>query len=125
MAPRIQRSACSSSATATPYESGRGAPRANDAETVPRSLSDTQGDDAMKHLVKHLWTSHLGRLVLLTMPLLLAVAAPVRAQHVVTTNEMYPITGLYQYTPSAPCSCSGPSDAVNLRGVLHMMVQAQ
>jgi hypothetical protein len=68
---------------------------------------------------------HLGRLVLLTMPLLLAVAAPVHAQHVVTTNEMYPITGPYIYTPSAPCGCSGPSDAVNLRGVLHMLVQAQ
>jgi len=68
---------------------------------------------------------HLGRLALLTLPLLLAVAAPVHAQHVVTTNEMYPITGPYDYTPTVPCGCSGPSDAVNLRGVIHMMVQAE
>jgi len=75
--------------------------------------------------MKYLWTSHLGRAALLTMPLLLAVAAPVHAQHQVTTNEAYPITGVYDYTPSVPCGCSGPSDAVNLHGVLHMMVQAQ
>jgi hypothetical protein len=82
----------------------------------------------MRHLhlaMRYLWTPHLGRLVLVTMPLLLAVAAPVRAQHQVTTNEEYPITGVYDYTPSVPCGCSGPSDVVNLRGVLHMMVQAQ
>src|SRR5207247_9004486 len=53
------------------------------------------------------------------------LAAPVHAQHVVTTNEMYPITGPYDYTPPVPCGCSGPSDAVNLRGVIHMMVQAE
>src|SRR5436190_7847178 len=53
------------------------------------------------------------------------LAAPVHAQHVVTTNEMYPITGPYDYTPTVPCGCSGPSDAVNLRGVIHMMVQAE
>src|SRR6266446_5136822 len=52
------------------------------------------------------------------------LATPVHAQHVVTTNEMYPITGPYDYTPTVPCGCSGPSDAVNLRGVIHMMVQA-
>ena len=75
--------------------------------------------------MRHLWTSRLGRVVLLTMPLLLGVAAPVRAQHQVTTNEEYPIIGVYSYTPSVPCGCSGPSDAVKLRGVLHMMVQAQ
>src|SRR5437773_11066122 len=68
---------------------------------------------------------HLVLLALLTLPLLLAVAAPVHAQHVVTTNEMYPITGPYDYTPTVPCGCSGPSDAVNLRGVIHMMVQAE
>jgi hypothetical protein len=71
-------------------------------------------------------TSHLGRLVLLTMPLLLAVAAPVHAQHIVTTNEMYPITGPYVYTPPTPCGCfAGTSDTVTLRGVFHMMTQAE
>ena len=82
----------------------------------------------MRHLhlaMRYLWTSHLGRVLLLTMPLLLAVAAPVHAQPQVTTNEEYPLTGPYNYTPSVPCGCSGLSDNVELRGVLHMMVQAQ
>jgi hypothetical protein len=66
----------------------------------------------------------LGRLVLLTLPLLLAVATPVRAQHQVTTSRMYPITGGHTYYPPTPCSClSGPSDFVTLSGVIHVLTQ--
>ena len=76
--------------------------------------------------MRHLWTSYLGRLALLTMPLLLAFAAPAHAQHQVTTSRMYPITGGHVYTPPAPCSCfSGTSDAVTLSGVIHMLTQVQ
>jgi len=76
--------------------------------------------------MKHLGTSRLGRLLLLTMPLLLAVAAPVHTQHPVTTSRMYPITGGHIYTPPNPCSCfPGPSDVVTLTGVIHMMTQVE
>jgi len=76
--------------------------------------------------VKHLWTSRLGRLVLLTMPLLVTVAAPVHAQNPVTTSRMYPITGGHIYFPPTPCSCfSTSSDAVTLSGVIHVLTQVQ
>ena len=76
--------------------------------------------------MKHRRPSPLGRLVLLTMPLLLAVAAPVRAQHPVTTSRMYPITGEHIYTPPGPCSCfPTPSDAVTLSGVIHVVTRVE
>ena len=76
--------------------------------------------------MNHYRPSSLGRLVLLTVPLLLAVAAPVRAQHQVTTSRMYPITGGHTYSPPAPCSCvSGPSDFVTLSGVIHVLTRVQ
>ena len=76
--------------------------------------------------MRHLWTLRLGRFVLLTMLLLLTVAAPGRAQHPVTTSRMYPITGTHVYTPPTPCSCfSGASDTVTLTGVIHMMTQVE
>ena len=81
----------------------------------------------MRHLaMRHLWTSRLRRLALLTVPLLLAFAAPVGAQHQVTTSRMYPITGGHIYTPGDPCRCfSTPSDPVILSGVIHMLTQVQ
>jgi len=76
--------------------------------------------------MNHYRPSPRGRLVLLTVPLLLAVAAPVRAQHQVTTSRMYPITGGHTYSPPAPCSCvSGPSDFVTLSGVIHVLTRVQ
>jgi len=67
---------------------------------------------------------HLGRLILLTLPLLLAVAAPVQAQHQVTTSRMYAITGGHTYIPNNPCRCfSTPSDFVTLSGVIHVLTQ--
>ena len=76
--------------------------------------------------MRHRRLSRLGRLALLTMPLLLAVAAPVGAQHEVTTSRMYMITGGHIYTPPGPCSCvSGTSDSVILSGVIHMMTQVE
>jgi len=76
--------------------------------------------------MRHRGTSRLGRLVLLTMPLLLAVAAPVHAQHPVNTSRMYPITGVHAYSPPTPCSCfATPSDTVTLSGVIHVMTQVE
>src|SRR5437879_13626987 len=72
----------------------------------PRTTRHMKGLEAMNHYRP----SPRGRLVLLTVPLLLAVAAPVRAQHQVTTSRMYPITGGHTYSPPAPCHCvSRPS----------------
>ena len=68
----------------------------------------------MKHLVNHLLTSHLGRIALLTMPLLLAVAAPASA-------AKYNGTGYYNYFPDPPPSCTcllagGGADLVTFVG---------
>lgn len=88
----------------------------------PRSPSHMQGDEAMRHL----WTSRLGSLVLLTMLLLLTVAAPVRAEGPVTSSRMYPITGGHTYYPPSPCSCfPTPSDVVTLSGVIHVLTQVE
>src|SRR5205807_8384639 len=82
----------------------------------PRTTRHMKGLGAMNHYRP----SPRGRLVLLTVPLLLAVAAPVRAQHQVTTSRMYPITGGHTYSPPAACTCeSGPSALVTLSGVVH------
>ena len=76
--------------------------------------------------MRHRRLSRLGRLALLTMPLLLAVAASVHAQPPVTTSRMYPITGGHIYTPPSPCSCfPTTSDAVTLSGVIHMLTQVE
>jgi len=76
--------------------------------------------------MNHYRPSPRGRLVLLTVPLLLTLAAPVRAQHQVTTSRMYPITGGHTYSPPAACSCvSGPSDFVTLSGVIHVLTRVQ
>ena len=68
----------------------------------------------MKHLVNHLLTSHLGRIALLTMPLLLAVAAPASA-------AKYNGTGYYNYFPDPPPSSTcllagGGADLVTFVG---------
>src|SRR5437773_5132330 len=87
--------------------------------TWSRSLSHTQGDDAMKHLVNHLWTSRLERLALLTMPLLLAVAAPVRAQDPITSSMLGPFQGPHNYPGGGSCS----ADVVTFVGTAHAMCQ--
>jgi hypothetical protein len=67
----------------------------------------------------------VGRLALLTMPLLVAVAAPVRAQDAVTTSHIYSITGANTYVPPTPCPCfsPAPSDAVTLSGAIHVLTR--
>ena len=76
--------------------------------------------------MKHHRPSRLGRLLLLTISLLLAAAAPALAQHPVTTSRMYPITGSHIYQPGDPCRCfSTPSDTVTLSGVIHLMTQVE
>src|SRR5438552_18169168 len=88
----------------------------------PRTTRHMKGLGAMNHYRP----SPRGRLVLLTVPLLLAVAAPVRAQHQVTTSRMYPITGGHTYSPPAACSCvSGPTASVTLPGLIHVPTRRQ
>jgi hypothetical protein len=64
----------------------------------------------------------------ITLPAIAAVftllAAPVHAAQEVVTNEMYPITGPFTYTPSTSCGCPS-GDTVTMKGVFHMLVQAQ
>src|SRR5439155_6245190 len=63
-------------------------------------LRHTQGDEAMRHRR----TSHLARVILLTLPLLLAVAAPARAQDPITSNMLGPFQGVYNYPGGGSCS---------------------
>ena len=64
----------------------------------------------------------------ITLPAIAAVftllAAPVHAAQEVVTNEMYPITGPFTYTPSTSCGCPS-GDTVTMKGVFHMLTQAQ
>jgi len=62
----------------------------------------------MKHPVKHLSTSHLGRLVLLTLPLLLALAPPANA----TKINLYPTAYIYDPAPSCTCLVAANADVV-------------
>jgi hypothetical protein len=69
--------------------------------------------------MKHLWTFRLGRLVLLTLPLLLAAAAPVRAQDPITSSMHGPFLGGYNYPGGGSCS----PDVVAFVGTAHVMCQ--
>src|SRR5438552_19062795 len=65
-------------------------------------LRHTQGDEAMRHRR----TSHLARVILLTLPLLLAVAAPVRAQDPITSSMLAPFQVDYNYLGCDACSAN-------------------
>ena len=69
--------------------------------------------------MRHRRTSHLARVILLTLPLLLAVAAPVRAQDAITSSMLGPFQGDYNYPGGGSCS----SDVVTFVGTAHAMCQ--
>ena len=69
--------------------------------------------------MRHRRTSHLARVILLTLPLLLAVAAPVRAQDPITSSMLGPFQGGYNYPGGGSCS----ADVVTFVGTAHVMCQ--
>ena len=74
----------------------------------------------MKHLMRHLWTSHLGPLAPLTMALLLAMAPPVaQAATKLTTSKFYGLNGSGVYDPPVSCGCPS-GDTMVLSGAFHV-----
>ena len=69
--------------------------------------------------MRHRRTSHLARVILLTLPLLLAVAAPARAQDPITSSMLGPFQGVYNYPGGGSCS----TDVVTFVGTAHAMCQ--
>jgi hypothetical protein len=69
--------------------------------------------------MKHRRTSHLARVILLTLPLFLAIAAPVRAQDPITSSMLGPFLGGYNYAGGGSCS----PDVVAFVGTAHVMCQ--
>ena len=69
--------------------------------------------------MRHRRTSHLARVILLTLPLLLAAAAPVRAQGPITSSMHGPFQGAYNYPGGGSCS----ADVVVFVGTAHVMCQ--